>query len=55
MATDARMDVEHIVTEHGCVNLRGKSTRERAPALISIAHPDIRDELLTYAKFIVLI
>jgi itaconate CoA-transferase len=33
MATDTRMDVEYIVTEYGCVNLRGKSTRERAQAL----------------------
>lgn len=54
-ATDARMDVEHFVNEYGCVNLRGKSTRERALALISIAHPDFRDELLTYAKSIVLV
>jgi Acetyl-CoA hydrolase/transferase C-terminal domain len=30
-------DVEHIVTEYDMVNLRGKSTRERALALISIA------------------
>jgi len=55
MATDTRMDVEHIVTEYGCVNLRGKSTRERALALISIAHPNFRDELMAYAKSIVLI
>jgi len=55
MATDTRMDVEHIVTEHGCVNLRGKSTRERAQAMISIAHPNFRDELTAYAKSITLI
>lgn len=55
MATDTRMDVEHIVAEYGCVNLRGKSTRERALALISIAHPNFRDELLAYAKSMVLI
>jgi itaconate CoA-transferase len=55
MATDTRMDVEYIVTEYGCVNLRGKSTRERALALISIAHPNFRDELMGYAKSIVLI
>ena len=55
MATDTRMDVEHIVTEYGCVNLRGKSTRERAQALISIAHPTFRDELTAYAKSVVLI
>jgi len=55
MATDTRMDVEYIVTEYGCVNLRGKSTRERAMALISIAHPNFRDELTAYAKSITLI
>lgn len=55
MATDTRMDVEYVVTEYGCVNLRGKSTRERALALISIAHPNFRDELTAHAKKIVLI
>lgn len=55
MATDTRMDVEYIVTEYGCVNLRAKSTRERALAMISIAHPNFRDELMAYAKSIVLI
>jgi itaconate CoA-transferase len=55
MATDTRMDVEYIATEYGCVNLRGKSTRERALALISVAHPNFRDELTAHAKSIVLI
>lgn len=55
MATDTRMDVEHIVTEYGCVNLRGRSTRERALALISIAHPNFRDPLTKHAKSINLI
>ncbi|HTZ32374.1 MAG TPA: acetyl-CoA hydrolase/transferase C-terminal domain-containing protein [Methylomirabilota bacterium] len=55
MATDTRMDVEYIVTEYGCVNLRGKSTRERALALISIAHPNFRDKLKRHAKSINLI
>ena len=55
MTTDIRMDVDYVVTEYGCVNLRGKSTRERALALISIAHPNFRDELLAHAKSIVLI
>jgi len=55
MATDTRMDVEHIVTEYGCVNLRGRSTRERALALISIAHPNFRDTLTKHAKSINLI
>lgn len=55
MATDTRMDVEHIATEYGCVNLRGSSTRERALALIRIAHPNFRDELTKHAKSINLI
>jgi itaconate CoA-transferase len=55
MATDTRMDVEHIVTEYGVVNLRGRSTRERALALISIAHPNFREELTKHAKSINLI
>lgn len=55
MATDTRMDVEHIVTEYGCVNLRGKSTKERAELLISIAHPDFRGKLKRHAKSINLI
>ena len=52
---DARMDVEHIASEYGCVNLRGRSTRERALALISIAHPNFRDELTAHTRRINLI
>ncbi|HBL45326.1 MAG TPA: 4-hydroxybutyrate--acetyl-CoA CoA transferase [Planctomycetaceae bacterium] len=55
MVTDPRMDVEYICTEQGIVNLRGKSTKERAEALISIAHPDFRDELTAAAKRVTLI
>jgi len=55
MVTDDRMDVEHIVTEYGVANLRGKSTRERARALIDLAHPKFRDELLDAAKRLTLI
>jgi len=55
MATDTRMDVEYIATEYGMVNLRAKSTRERALALISIAHPNFRDALTKHAKSINLI
>jgi acyl-CoA hydrolase len=41
-----RGHVHWIVTEHGAVNLHGSSLRERAEALISIAHPDFRGELV---------
>ena len=39
------MDVEHVVTEHGMVNLRGLSTQERALALISLADDAHKDAL----------
>ena len=55
MVTDLRMDVEWVVTEHGAVNLRGKSTKERALALIGIAHPAFRDELTSTARKVTLI
>jgi len=37
--------VHWVVTEHGAVNLHGKTLRERGEALVSIAHPDFRNEL----------
>jgi len=45
-----RGDVQYVVTEYGVVNLFGKSLQERAIAMISIAHPDFRDELFYKAK-----
>lgn len=43
--TTPRNDVRWIVTEHGAVNLHGKTLKERAEALIGIADPRFRDEL----------
>jgi acyl-CoA hydrolase len=40
-----RGHVHWVVTEHGAVNLHGLGLRQRAEALISIAHPDVRAEL----------
>lgn len=40
----------YVVTEYGIVNLKGLSTWERAEALISIAHPDFKDELVKVAQ-----
>jgi 4-hydroxybutyrate CoA-transferase len=40
-----RGHVQWVVTEHGAVNLRGKTLRERAELLAHIAHPDVRGEL----------
>ncbi|MDM8537858.1 GNAT family N-acetyltransferase, partial [Desulfobacterales bacterium HSG17] len=45
-----RGDVQYVVTEYGAVNLFGKSLQERARAMISIAHPDFRDELFNEAQ-----
>jgi 4-hydroxybutyrate CoA-transferase len=40
-----RGHVQWVVTEHGAVNLRARSLRERAELLIRVAHPDVRGEL----------
>jgi acyl-CoA hydrolase len=45
VVTTPRSDMMYVVTEHGLVNLKGKSVPERAKALISIAHPDFREDL----------
>ncbi|MBD3183101.1 GNAT family N-acetyltransferase [Candidatus Poribacteria bacterium] len=45
-----RGDVHYIVTEYGVAYLHGKSLRERATALIQIAHPKFREQLLNEAK-----
>jgi len=41
---------EYVVTEYGIVNLKGKSVPERATAMISLAHPDFRDDLEREAR-----
>jgi len=50
VVTTPRMDTHFLVTEYGVVNLKGKSTRERALDIISIAHPRFRDDLLKEAE-----
>jgi 4-hydroxybutyrate CoA-transferase len=47
--TTSRNDVHYIVTEYGIADLRGKSIRQRAEALIGIAHPDFRNALRSQA------
>ncbi len=46
----SRGDVHYVVTEFGIADLWGRSIRERATALIEIAHPDFRAELVAQAK-----
>lgn len=48
--TTSRYDIMYLVTEYGVVNLWGLSTRERAEAIIGLAHPDFREELTEAAK-----
>ena len=50
VVTDPRSCVHYLVTEYGMVNLKGLSTWQRAEALIGIAHPDFRDELIKDAE-----
>jgi acetyl-CoA hydrolase len=47
-----RSHVHYVATEYGIVNLYGKTVRERARLLISIAHPDFRAELEYQAKLL---
>ena len=46
----SRGDVHYVVTEYGVAYLHGKNIRQRAEALIQIAHPEFRDELTDYAR-----
>jgi acyl-CoA hydrolase len=50
IVTTPRTDTMYVVTEYGMVNLKGKSVAERAKALISIAHPDYREQLSREAR-----
>ena len=43
--TTSRNDVDYVVTEYGVAHLKGHTLRERARALIEIAHPDFREKL----------
>ncbi len=50
IVTDTRANTHFLVTEFGIVNIKGLSTWEKAEAIISIAHPDFRDELIAEAE-----
>jgi acyl-CoA hydrolase len=46
----SRGDIHYVVTEHGVADLWGRNIRQRACALIEIAHPDFRPDLISAAK-----
>ncbi len=48
--TDPRSQAHFIATEYGVVNLAGRTTWERAEMIVSIAHPDFRDDLIKAAE-----
>lgn len=48
--TTLRNEVDYVVTEYGIAQLKGKSLRQRAEALIAIAHPDFREELTEHLR-----
>ena len=50
VVTTSKNDVDYIVTEYGMAKLRGQTIGSRVKQLISIAHPDFRDELTFEAK-----
>ena len=50
IVTDTRANIHYLCTEYGCVNLKGLTAWEKAEALISVAHPDFREELIAEAE-----
>jgi butyryl-CoA:acetate CoA-transferase len=50
IVTDTRTNIHYFVTEYGKANLKGLSTWQRCEAIISVAHPDFREELIKEAE-----
>lgn len=50
IVTDTRTNIHYLVTEYGKVCLKGLSVWEKAEAIISVAHPDFRDQLIADAE-----
>ena len=50
IVTDTRANVHYLCTEYGCVNLKGLSTWQKAEAIINLAHPDFREDLIAQAS-----
>lgn len=44
--TTSRCDVDYVVTEYGIAKLKGRTLKQRSKALIEIAHPKFRSELI---------
>jgi 4-hydroxybutyrate CoA-transferase len=55
VVTTPRSDVDMVVTEYGVAELKHKTIRERVLAMVSIAHPLFRDELMTGARIVGLV
>jgi len=53
--TTPRSEVQYVATEYGCINLKNLSMGDRVRAMISLAHPDFRDQLTAEAKAMKLI
>ncbi|MDY4784264.1 butyryl-CoA:acetate CoA-transferase [Pygmaiobacter massiliensis] len=49
IVTDTRANIHYLVTEYGKANLKGLSSWEKAEAIISVAHPQFREELIASA------
>jgi acyl-CoA hydrolase len=52
MVTTSKNTVDHIVTEYGVADMRGRSLSQRAAGLIRVAHPRFRDELTAQARML---
>ena len=50
MVTATRANLQYLVTEYGKVNLKGTTMWQRTERIISVAHPDFRDELIAQAE-----
>lgn len=55
VVTATRYDVDYVVTEHGAAQMTGRTTSERAQALIGVAHPKFREELKGAARELALL
>jgi acyl-CoA hydrolase len=50
IVTTSKNSVDHVVTEHGVADMRGRTLAQRAQALIGVADPRFRDDLSAQAR-----